>query len=314
MLEQLIKNQKTYAELRLEWLAASGHSEMIERERADFEAAAELTKDVIARLVELEQVVSIQPMTSPTGEASWFRYKVKEQKADYLGLTLEVFKQKVSARTLRLSTRLSDPDAAEQIAEELINQVLSLAIRLASKSSRVIKKDTPEQGWPESLSERIALNINRFANQIASTTRRGVGNFVIADAETLKLLNFDPLPQDLAAAVDREQRLLKIVGSLNRKYIKVYSSHLMPPGKFLIGYKGAQTKNDGSPYEEARLLDSGIVYCPYVPVLVSGSLTDPVTYKPVTALMTRGAVSVMKDEEGGSFGSSANYYRLLEVA
>ena len=108
--------------------------------------------------------------------------------------------------------------------------------------------------------------------------------------------------------------MLKIVGSLNRKYIKVYSSHLMPPGKFLIGYKGAQTKNDGSPYEEARLLDSGIVYCPYVPVLVSGSLTDPVTYKPVTALMTRGAVSVMKDEEGGSFGSSANYYRLLEVA
>lgn len=295
MLKQLIQNQKTYHELRAEWQDFQDFDPDV------FTAVMELSKEVVAHLEELTQVVAIQPMTGPKGEVSLLRYKKSETGSQ----SLNVVKQLIEARASRLSARLEDSNAAKEIAEELITRVLGTVLRIAGKNDKLVLNNTKSE-----FSTKLHVGINKLANNIALTTRRGAGNFVIANTETVKLLAdskyFLPLPEELAVGV--EHWLIKAVGSLNGKTTRVYSTHLMPADTFLIGYKGIQTLDDGKPHELARNMDSGLVYCPYIPVLINGKIENK------TALMTREALVALQDEDGGSYNTTAAYYRLLEVA
>lgn len=215
---------------------------------------------------------------------------------------MHICKQDVTVRTLRLATRLEDSDSAEKVAEELVNHMLSMMFRLATMNDRIVLK----RAEPE-LSTRIALSINALSIQIAAATKRGAGNFVLANDETIKLLSgsmlFEPLPQELAAEIEAQHKLIKAVGSLNGKTVRVYSSRLIPADTFIIGYKGM--------LEQTQNIDAGLIYCPYVPVQLS-QIVDPATLSSSIGLMTREAIAVMQ-EENGMFASASSYFRLLEV-
>jgi hypothetical protein len=70
----------------------------------------------------------------------------------------------------------------------------------------------------------------------------------------------------------------------------------------LIGYKGG----DGE-------TDTGYFYCPYVPMMSSGVIMNPVTTQPMVSLMTRYGKATFQNT-ATSLGNSADYYGKLTIS
>jgi hypothetical protein len=102
----------------------------------------------------------------------------------------------------------------------------------------------------------------------------------------------------------------KLVGTLNGK-IKVYSylwnaetpGTTSPAGDstILVGYKGGNGESD-----------AGYFYAPYVPLMSTGVIMNPVTTQPMISLMTRYGKVALTDPTI-SLGNSADYYGKINV-
>jgi hypothetical protein len=73
------------------------------------------------------------------------------------------------------------------------------------------------------------------------------------------------------------------IGTLNSRY-KVYVNPYFSNNVILMGYKGAQ------------FLESGAVYAPYVPLLMTPLVYDPNTFVPRKGIMTRYAKKMVRPE------------------
>jgi hypothetical protein len=77
------------------------------------------------------------------------------------------------------------------------------------------------------------------------------------------------------------------IGTLNSRY-KVYVNPYFSTNIILMGYKGAQ------------FLESGAVYAPYVPLLMTPLVYDPETFTPRKGIMTRYAKKMVRPEFYGA--------------
>jgi len=102
-----------------------------------------------------------------------------------------------------------------------------------------------------------------------------------------------------------------LVGTLNGT-IKVYSylwNQVFQTGAgnpttndvILVGYKGGNGETD-----------TGYFYCPYVPLMSSGVVINPVTFQPVVSMMTRYGKTAFTQTQT-SLGNSADYYGKINV-
>ena len=107
-----------------------------------------------------------------------------------------------------------------------------------------------------------------------------------------------------------------LVGTLNGT-IKVYSCIWNDAGRgiamdglgspvgaddqILVGYKGGNGETD-----------TGYFYCPYIPLMSSGVVVNPVTFQPVVSLMTRYGKTSFTDANT-SLGNSGDYYGKVNV-
>jgi hypothetical protein len=146
----------------------------------------------------------------------------------------------------------------------------------------------------------LLVEINYAANLVAEQTRRGSANFAIAPTRVTSLLqstvaqsfianekgNIPGLPNNGVGT------LLK-VGLINGGSQLLIRDTLSKGTYVLLGYKGSQTG------------DSGVIFCPYVPVQMMQA-TDPNTFTPILGARTRYGVL------DNAFGSG-NYFRYLMV-
>lgn len=102
--------------------------------------------------------------------------------------------------------------------------------------------------------------------------RRGYGNFVVGNPETLSFL--DRVPGFVGSGVTYNGRDLNYAGSLGGK-IKFYHDVLYPKNELLIGFKGTGE------------LDTGYMYCPYLPITATPTLLNPETGNPSKLFFTR---------------------------
>jgi hypothetical protein len=68
----------------------------------------------------------------------------------------------------------------------------------------------------------------------------------------------------------------------------------------LIGYKGSQET------------DAGAFYCPYIPLMASGTVMDPNTGELVTSFLTRYGYVQLTDSTS-SLGNAADYYSKIAI-
>jgi len=69
----------------------------------------------------------------------------------------------------------------------------------------------------------------------------------------------------------------------------------------LVGYKGGNGETD-----------TGYFYCPYIPLMSSGVVVNPITFQPVVSLMTRYGKTSFTNTTS-SLGNSADYYGKINV-
>lgn len=146
--------------------------------------------------------------------------------------------------------------------------------------------------------ERIGTLYTQFllgAQRIATNTRRGPANFAIADSSTTAFLErlSDFTLDGASVQADNDSVGVSRVGTLRQGAIKLYRDTFAGGNYILLGYKGPTA------------YDSGIIYCPYIPIQLLKA-TGEQDFSPRIGVRTRYGVLA------NLFGS-ANYYHFIQV-
>lgn len=130
--------------------------------------------------------------------------------------------------------------------------------------------------WYETLTETII----DVANQIHRKTLRGSANFMVTSPDVCTILESSVLykPSMTIDGMGQVSAPFSIgaesVGTLSNRFT-VYKDPYFPRNKILIGYKGGS------------YLETGYVYAPYVPLIVTPTIFAPEDFTPRKGVMTR---------------------------
>lgn len=148
---------------------------------------------------------------------------------------------------------------------------------------------TADGRWEMEKFRTLYTRIVREANAVAIQTRRGAANFIIASLnvvsalETLSNFMYSAVPGNVEPTIGVAK-----VGTLDGRFT-VYLDTFAFNDFFIVGYKGASA------------MDTGIVYCPYVPLQII-KVTDPNTFQPAIGFQSRDAIM-------GNIWGAEKYYR-----
>ena len=135
-------------------------------------------------------------------------------------------------------------------------------------------------GWFQTLGTKL----QKVSNKIHQKTLRGGANFLVTSPAVATILesipgfaaDTDGNKMEFAAGVQK-------VGALNNRYT-VYKNPYMKENVILMGYRGAQ------------FLETGAVFSPYVPLIMTPLVYDPKNFTPRKGVMTRYAKKVVRPE------------------
>jgi len=238
------------------------------------------------------------------------------------GWTLEAMQDMNSQHGLDIEdemTRALSADIVQEIDQEIISDLLGLAGTAASFDGAGAGVYGAGGNYtPTFIGDRFAnigVIINYVANEIARKTRRGQANFIVVSPMIVSVLQ-SAAKSVWAPAVKGDFKgpnNTHLAGTLNGN-IKVYSYLWNQAGAgidlgtvaavndtILVGYKGGDKETD-----------AGYFYCPYIPLMSSGTVYNAVTHQPVMSVMTRYAKAVFTATET-SLGNSSDYYGKVNV-
>jgi len=237
-------------------------------------------------------------------------------------LNIQVLKQTVEAKTRKLSARWTfeaaqdaqaqhglDVEAeimaalAQEITAEIDQEILASLRSLAGPAAGTFDQ-AGVSGTATFVGDEhaaLAVLINKVSNDIAARTRRGAGNWMVVSPTVLTVLQ--------AATTSAFARTTegpfeaptntKFVGTLNGA-MRVYVNQYATDDTVLVGYKGSNET------------DAAAFYCPYIPLMSSGTVLDPNTFEPVVSFMTRyGYVEL--SNQASSLGNAADYLARINV-
>jgi hypothetical protein len=236
-------------------------------------------------------------------------------------LSIQVLKQTVEAKTRKLSARwtfeaaqdaqsMHGLDVEAEIMQALAQEITAEIDQeiIASLTSLSGGTDTYNQAGVSGTATfvgdehaALAVLINKNANTIAARTRRGAGNWVIVSPTMLTVLQ-SATTSAFARTTEgpfEAPTNTKFVGTLNGT-MRVYVNQYASDDTVLVGYKGT-TETDAAAF-----------YCPYIPLMSSGTVLDPSTFEPVVSFMTRyGYVEL--SNQASSLGNAADYLNKISV-
>ena len=132
--------------------------------------------------------------------------------------------------------------------------------------------------------QTIGTKIQKVSNKIHQKTLRGGANFLVCSPSVATILESIPGyaadtngdKMDFAMGVQK-------VGNLNSRF-RVYKNPYMTENIILMGYRGSQ------------FLETGAVYAPYIPLMMTPLVYDPTTFTPRKGIMTRYAKKMIRPE------------------
>jgi len=212
-------------------------------------------------------------------------------------------------------TRALSAEIVQEIDQEILVDLLALAGTVASFDGASPGTYGGPNYRPAYVGDRLANlgpMVNLVANEIARKTRRGAGNYIVVSPMVVSVLQ-SASKSVFAPGVRGDFKgpnNTMMVGTLNGT-IKVYSyvwnsaqaTSIGGSGNdtILVGYKGGNGETD-----------VGYFYCPYIPLMSSGVVMNPVTFQPVVSMLTRyGKTSFTSTVT--SLGNSADYYGKINV-
>ena len=149
----------------------------------------------------------------------------------------------------------------------------------AGSSSVAYQKNT----WFQTLGTKL----NKVSNKIHQLTLRGGANFVVASPDVCTILESIPA---FSVSADKDASSFAAgvtnVGSLSNRYT-VYKNPYMTSNEILLGFRGS------------NFLETGAVYAPYVPLIMTPLVYDPNNFTPRRGVMTRYAKKMVRPEYYG---------------
>ena len=132
--------------------------------------------------------------------------------------------------------------------------------------------------------QTLGTKIQKVSNKIYQSTMRGQANFIVVSPEVSTILESIP---GYAATTDgtATQYAMGVakVGNLSNRFT-IYKNPYFLDNVLLMGFRGTQ------------FLETGAVYAPYIPLIMTPLVYDPTNFTPRKGVMTRYAKKVVRPE------------------
>jgi hypothetical protein len=138
--------------------------------------------------------------------------------------------------------------------------------------------------------QTLGIKLQKVSNTIHQRTLRGGANFMVVSPTVATILESIPgFAADTDGAADNMKYAFGVqkIGQLNSRY-KVYKNPYMLENTILMGFRGNQ------------FLETGAVYAPYIPLIMTPLVYDPNTFTPRKGIMTRYAKKMVRPEFYGN--------------
>jgi len=240
-------------------------------------------------------------------------------KAEY---TMELAQDLKAIHGLDAEQELSNILSAEILSEinrEVVRTINYSAVSGATKNtttSGTFDLDTDSNGrWSVEKFKGLMFQIERDANEIAKSTRRGKGNVMICSSDVASalqmagVLDYTPALSNNLQVDDAGNTFAGVLNGRIKVYIDPYFSDATN-NYYTIGYKGESA------------FDAGLFYCPYVPLQMVRAVGEN-TFQPKIGFKTRYGIvnnpfavddSVNPGAVRLGSGDGNKYYRLVKVA
>jgi hypothetical protein len=134
--------------------------------------------------------------------------------------------------------------------------------------------------------QTLGTKMQKLSNKIHQKTMRGGANFLVCSPTVATILESIPgFASNSTGDVAKSTFAFGVQksGMMNSQYT-VYKNPYMTENVILMGFRGSQ------------FLESGAVFAPYVPLIMTPLVYDPDTYTPSKGLMTRYAKKMLRPE------------------
>jgi hypothetical protein len=243
-----------------------------------------------------------------------------DTRLDIPEINLELRSEEISAKTRKLKTKWTDEFAqdlnayhsldaeaeltamlSEYISHEIDLEILDMLIKNAqtveywsAKNNEVwngsgfIQQSAGTGGYYNSQGEwfqTLGTKLQKVSNEIHRLVLKGGGaNFLVCSPTVATVLesipgyaaNTDGTKMEFAMGVQK-------VGTINNRYT-VYKNPYMTENAILLGYRGSQ------------FLETGAVYAPYIPIMMTPTVLDPENFTPRKGIQTRYAKKIVRPE------------------
>jgi len=134
--------------------------------------------------------------------------------------------------------------------------------------------------------QTLGNKLQSVSNTIHQKTLRGGANFMVVSPETATIIESIPGYASTATGDASNQQWamgVQKVGMLNNRFT-VYKNPYMHENVILMGFRGS------------NFLETGAVYAPYVPLIMTPLVYDPTNFTPRKGVMTRYAKKIVRPE------------------
>lgn len=137
-----------------------------------------------------------------------------------------------------------------------------------------------KQTWFQTLGNKI----QKVSNKIHQLTLRGGANFLVCSPDVATVIESIPgYTTNTDGDMAKFAMGVSKIGSLAQRW-QVYKNPYMTDNQVLVGFRGA------------NFLETGAVYAPYVPLIQTPLVYDPVNFTPRRGVMTRYAKKIVRPE------------------
>ncbi len=250
--------------------------------------------------------------TAPVISAKYRVYSTLEEDSEMAEVTFEMKEIEVAVETRKMRANWT-PEMAQDVsafqnidAEAELTALLSEAV--AAEIDLEVMRDLYKGaawydtwdyrgrekstntyfGVQKDYNQELIAKINRISAQIYKTTLRAGASFIVVspevsavfdDLEYFHVSNAAPEQNEYAMGIEK-------IGNLSSRY-QVYRAPYLPADTCLIGHKGKS------------FLETGYVYCPYVPLALTPVIINPFDFTQIRGIMTRYAKKMVQNRYYG---------------
>ena len=186
---------------------------------------------------------------------------------------------------------------SEYISMEIDLEILDMLIRNADTTnhwSALVGAEKTDAGAVAAASDQyytkmswfqtLGIKLQKVSNTIHQKTLRGGANFMVVSPTVSTILESIPgFAADSPGDSNKYAMGVQKIGAINSRYT-VYKNPYMTENVILMGYKGNQ------------FLETGAVFAPYIPLIMTPLVYDPVSFTPRKGIMTRYAKKMVRPD------------------